>query len=358
MQNNKTRMRDSEPNLHQTDYSLHLAAYRSQTLNSIYGSFPQKKLILISFFSLLMGLALQAQTITVSGSGCEPFGSNFPVDGVYTLSGQINGKDYYVHSNNIWWILWCTNCVTNETNPGNGFGWVIIDQGNGGTNPVYFTPEDTSNPPATGWTVYLTGVTLCPAPVPTLSGNVALPVELSLFTGKLKNGDSVELSWETASELNNEGFQVEHSPDGATWDDIAFVEGHGTSAEAHSYKFTHNISKPGLNYYRLKQIDFDGSIDFSKTILVENKAPKHLINLYPNPTGKNFRIKIDNPSRKEVKITICNSWGKKVWEGKLSSLEPQMKKEFEIEESGLYFITTQIGENIFSNKILIKGNEK
>lgn len=329
-------MRGNQPASNQTNHPSCPTFYRSQTVNSLFELLPEKSLILISFFSLLMGLTLQAQTITVSGSGCEPFGPSFPVDGVYTLSGQTNGKDYYVHSNNIWWILWCTNCVTNETNPGNGFGWVIIDQGNGGTNPVYFTPEDTSNPPATGWTVYLTGVTLCPAPVPTLSGNVALPVELSLFTGKLKNGDSVELFWETASELNNKGFQVEHSPDGATWNNIAFIEGRGTSAKAHSYKFTHNISKPGLNYYRLKQIDFNGGVDFSKTILVENKANGHSIHVYPNPFSNEINIRRSEKSEDGARTRLFDLSGKTIWSGNIS--ENTQTINLEKIPAGFYFL--------------------
>jgi hypothetical protein len=97
---------------------------------------------------------------------------------------------------------------------------------------------------------------------------VTLPVELISFTGNYKDND-VLLRWSTLSELNNDFFSVEYSTNAYNYSEIGVVFGQGNSNIKHDYSFLHkNIDNP-FNYYRLKQIDYDGSFSYSKTILVE-----------------------------------------------------------------------------------------
>ena len=85
----------------------------------------------------------------------------------------------------------------------------------------------------------------------------ALPVVWVDFSAKLVS-TQVELFWATASEQNNSGFSVEYSQDALNWESLGFVEGTGTTNELNSYTFVHDRPGLGFNYYRLKQIDFNG----------------------------------------------------------------------------------------------------
>lgn len=96
---------------------------------------------------------------------------------------------------------------------------------------------------------------------------VVMPVELTSFTAKETKG-LVTLDWQTASEVNNEGFHIERSVNGVDFDAIAFVDGHGDSQETIDYSFVDDNAKPGLNYYRLKQVDYDGAFEYSDVISI------------------------------------------------------------------------------------------
>ncbi len=112
-----------------------------------------------------------------------------------------------------------------------------------------------------------------------------LPVELVDFSAR-KNDNAINLHWRTASELNNEGFQIEHSADGAIWSNIGFVAGHGTSHEEQSYNYTDQRPLTGMNYYRLKQMDFDGNNEYSpiRSVYFEKESQSG-ISVFPNPVS-------------------------------------------------------------------------
>ncbi len=115
-----------------------------------------------------------------------------------------------------------------------------------------------------------------------------LPVELVSFTGKEKD-EEVLLSWQTASELNNDYFIVEHSVDGQVFTEIGDMPGAGTTTVIQYYSYTHNLPSYPDNYYRLKQVDFDGAFEYSDVILVRMKnvlsSDEMDFIMYPNPTS-------------------------------------------------------------------------
>lgn len=111
---------------------------------------------------------------------------------------------------------------------------------------------------------------------------MALPVELSFFEAK-RMKESVLLTWETLSELDNEGFEVEHSTDSKTWTTLGFVAGNGTSLEPNIYTFEHDEPKQGNNYYRLKQIDFDKDFEYSDVVQAYFGIDESSVQIYPNP---------------------------------------------------------------------------
>jgi hypothetical protein len=121
--------------------------------------------------------------------------------------------------------------------------------------------------------------------------NNPLPVELVSFTGKEQDGE-VLLNWQTASEQNNDYFLIEHSIDAKSFESIGEVAGAGTVNTTQNYAFTHRNPAYPNNYYRLKQVDFDGAFEYSDVILVRMNGvfePKQLdFTMYPNPTSGNF----------------------------------------------------------------------
>ncbi len=92
-----------------------------------------------------------------------------------------------------------------------------------------------------------------------------IPVELISFTANASEG-LVELSWITATETNNQGFEVQRSAGGGEFEAIAFVEGHGTTTETQTYSYSDRNVNVGSYSYRLKQIDFDGTFEYSDEI--------------------------------------------------------------------------------------------
>jgi len=108
-----------------------------------------------------------------------------------------------------------------------------------------------------------------------------MPVMLTGFSGEAKDGTSL-LTWATATELNNSGFVVERGTSGTQYDSIGFVNGHGNSNVRRTYSFTDETPQPRYNYYRLKQVDFDGKYEYSDIVSVLHENLSGL-NIFPNP---------------------------------------------------------------------------
>jgi len=162
---------------------------------------------------------------------------------------------------------------------------------------------------------YFDGYQLLPRSWADILPDGSLPVELTSFAASVE-GISVTLSWETASELNNKGFDVQRSGDYTTWEKIGFVEGNGTTTEMNKYSFIDKSEKPnGTYYYRLKQIDNDGSYEYSSVVEVEvNNVPSKyaLEQNYPNPFNPTTVIKYSLPEKGFVTLKIYDILGNEV----------------------------------------------
>ena len=125
-----------------------------------------------------------------------------------------------------------------------------------------------------------------------------LPVELISFTASI-DPTGVNLNWSTASELNNDKFEIQKKTDSGEFIAIGFVKGQGTSTQKNNYSFLDKDTDSGKYYYRLKQIDFDGNYEYSKVVAVEFNPiiTYSLEQNYPNPF---------NPST-EINFTLANS---------------------------------------------------
>ena len=145
----------------------------------------------------------------------------------------------------------------------------------------------------------------------------ALPVEMVSFTGKEVRGENL-LSWQTATEINNEVFEIEHSEDSRLWKKIGTVKGNGTSLTAQSYDFIHSNPAAGLNYYRLRQVDYDGMYEFSEIIAVINRQKEIAVKVYPNPALEKLVVQGDKDMT-GMKLVITNMAGQVVIEKTLGS---------------------------------------
>ncbi|MFZ1454816.1 MAG: hypothetical protein WAT46_02155, partial [Saprospiraceae bacterium] len=101
-------------------------------------------------------------------------------------------------------------------------------------------------------------------------------------TAKLQMNES-HITWSVASQLNNEKYIVEHSKDGKTFSPIREIAGDGTSNETKHYEYVHTSPSIGINYYRIKQVDYDGKYSYSDIAPVRYECDSS-INIYPNPT--------------------------------------------------------------------------
>jgi len=142
---------------------------------------------------------------------------------------------------------------------------------------------------------------------------IIIPVELSSFTATDKNGEVV-LNWTTATELNNQMFEIERRSAEGQYITIGYVDGYGTTTEPKDYSFIDNSSLTGTFFYRLKQIDFGGRYEYSDEIEVEVTGPLafELEQNYPNPFNPSTVIKYSIPEGGFVTLDVYNLLGEKV----------------------------------------------
>jgi hypothetical protein len=184
-----------------------------------------------------------------------------------------------------------------------------------------------------------------------------LPVELVSFRGTA-TAQGVQLTWQTASEQNNAGFEVQRRSEKASeWQVLGFVRGAGTTAEAQSYTFL-DKSASGKVQYRLKQIDFDGQFEYSNVIEVDAGLPKQfaLEQNYPNPFNPSTTIRYQLPVASEVKLEVYDVLGKKI-----ATLvnERQSAGSYQVVwnasglSSGTYFYRLQAGTFVETKKMIM-----
>lgn len=185
--------------------------------------------------------------------------------------------------------------------------------------------------------------------------SLVLPVELTQFQVAEKP-NSTELHWRTASETNNDGFEVQRSSDGKQWSFLDFVSGHGTSIESFSYVYRDQQPLLGLSYYRLKQIDFDGAFEYSDMVSSKREYTEASFSIAPNPNIGKFTLLLQNQEALPTNILLIDKWGRVVW--KLPEDSPHSETIFYIGSernlpSGIYTLYLTIGNDVFFEKIAV-----
>jgi hypothetical protein len=187
---------------------------------------------------------------------------------------------------------------------------------------------------------------------------VIIPVELASFSASV-NGDDVTLSWITATELNNSGFQVERKTAEEDWVELGFVEGRGTTSESQVYTFIDKDLISGKYNYRIKQIDFNGShkyYDLNEEVEIAAPNSYDLSQNYPNPFNPTTKIKYSVPVEGFVNISVFNLLGEKV-ANIVNSLHKAGNYEFTFDASdlasGMYIYRMESGNYVSIKKMMI-----
>ncbi len=189
--------------------------------------------------------------------------------------------------------------------------------------------------------------------------NSVLPVELVAFLGEIMD-NTTKLVWESASEINNDYFDVQHSLDGESFETIGQVDGSGNSNELETYRFTHKSPAFGENYYRLRQVDFDGKSEIHETLRLTNDFVRRGIEsiIYPNPgISTNLKLRLssgDNHTPVSVRIVDLTGqvYFQRVFDGSLS-IDEKLEVGSKI-TSGIYFVEITQGDNLQRQKLVLK----
>jgi len=190
----------------------------------------------------------------------------------------------------------------------------------------------------------------------TVQLDVIVPVELVSFAAVTDENDVV-LSWFTATETNNSGFEVQRKA-GDKFESVAFVDGKGTTTEVQNYLFRDEDLLAGSYIYRLKQIDYDGTFAYSHEVEVEINQPSVFVlnQNYPNPFNPSTNIKYSIPAAGIVTLKVYDLLGREV-----STLvnEQQQAGTFDVVfdgsnlASGVYYYQLKAGELIATKKLML-----
>jgi len=185
-----------------------------------------------------------------------------------------------------------------------------------------------------------------------------IPVELSSFSASVAR-NVVTLNWLTATELNNKGFEIDRSANGINWTTIGFKQGKGTTSEPQQYSYTDRLSDVSSSklYYRLKQVDFDGTYKYSNIVeAVIAPAEFSLSQNYPNPFNPTTAISYQLPENSFVSLKVYDVLGKEV-----ASIVNEQKAagKYQVEfnasnlGSGVYFYTLKANGFTQSKKMML-----
>jgi parallel beta-helix repeat protein len=193
-----------------------------------------------------------------------------------------------------------------------------------------------------------------------ITATSTVPVTFASFEVMARSNDA-ELVWTTASELNNDRFEIERSLDGNTFEKIGTVRGKGTTSNTSSYLYNDanalvNYRSYQTIYYRLKQVDFDGSSDYSKTVrLVMPNSTPAVIELFPNPNSGQFNININANTDAQLAITVINSLGRKVHEALVHVVQGTNRFPINLNlPAGIYMATLQVNGETITRSFIVK----
>ena len=184
-----------------------------------------------------------------------------------------------------------------------------------------------------------------------------VPVEIISFYGKSLDNQHVMLNWLTASEVNIKNYEIERSNDAARFSPLGTVISKGNSAAKQLYEFKDINAQIGINYYRLKINDGNGSFHYSKVITINLKGDPSVFSLavFPNPTLSNVQLRLELTKNTSFSYVLTNELGQIIL-SKTEELLPKGEQNqwlsLRNKPNGIYFLNLKIGELSFVKKIV------
>jgi len=231
--------------------------------------------------------------------------------------------------------------------------FLVVDLGpdaDGEMVPVIETSSDLTFDPGTLGSTFSTAAPL------SANGSV-LPVELTEWTAT-KRGDSVVLSWQTASETGNAGFRIQRQLEDGGWQTIGRRDGAGTTNAPQRYRFEdadlpYALDRPT---YRLKQVDLDGTVHTSETVSVERGTDRvALMGTYPNPAREQAAVRFALPEREDVTIRLFDMLGREVESLRLGALQGRQERTLDLGtlSSGTYLLRLEAGDTVRTRRLTL-----
>ncbi len=221
--------------------------------------------------------------------------------------------------------------------------------------------HDDANDSATIGEFGIADATTATIPSITVGTCGSFPVELSVFKGEIID-QSIHLLWETASEQNNEGFEIQRSTDGRNFHKIGWVEGAGNSVQSINYRFEdRDIKGNETYYYRLKQMDYDGRSENSAVLALvyTTEGATNIKDFAPNPVTENHTdLKIVSPQAQKASVSVYDAMGKILFEKKTNLIKGlhTIRLDLTDAQSGTHFVRINLenGESQFKKLIISK----
>jgi Secretion system C-terminal sorting domain len=219
---------------------------------------------------------------------------------------------------------------------------VVLGHGNGTTYDAiaatYSLGTITSSVPVTTFSPFI------------IANDVALGVDLKSLNATKTSDNKVQLAWQTASEKNNSGFEIQRSGDGKAWAKIGFMKGMGTTSVEQNYSFM-DVAPLSTNYYRLRQLDFDGKETYSNVVNVAIGKVGNVIKVYPNPIQQKTAIVELNDAWENIEIKVYNAFGAVVKQQKANSNTVTL--DLNALAKGIYFIEAAKDNVRFVERVVI-----
>ena len=183
-------------------------------------------------------------------------------------------------------------------------------------------------------------------------GGAPLPITLQTLTATPK-ANTTHLHWRTATELNNDYMAVEHSTDGRRYSEIGRVLGAGTTQEPHDYRFTHEAPAPGLNYYRLRQVDYDGQYEYHGPVTARFGNAGGVLEVFPTVTAGELTVsyqgQLDNDATLSIQSVPGRTLRQWAWDSKSGR-----RTAFSVADlpAGWYVLRLRSGREVVAGRFL------
>ncbi|MFK7807456.1 MAG: T9SS type A sorting domain-containing protein [Saprospiraceae bacterium] len=294
--------------------------------------------------------------VNLTGAVAPMFTMNYILDGGFEFSDGANDL-FYIGLN----ITGCPSATTIDLLDANGTGAGGSTNMNSITDQTWFPLSQDLSAHIGCQVELVVNVDLNASTEEVAIDNIAfssgaLPVELIDFIAKPIE-ESIRLNWSTASELNNDKFEIQESQDGRAFQKIGEIKGNGTDSKRQDYSFKVENPKNGISYYRLKQIDYDGKFEYSKTVSVRFATDQNDVEeFYPNPS-KSGIVHLNYTAQKndEIQISVFDLSGKLALSQIKAVTRGSNNLSFDFSElnQGIYMVTIETERKLVNRRLII-----